>query len=94
MNDRKAIALRQTIATALAVFALAFIVGHCVGCRTLTPAEQAQVTSDGVKLSMCGAKAHLCKLATGDAGFGPCWDEFDACLVTHGFADAGAEGGK
>ncbi len=32
MIARRAIALRQTIATALAVFALAFIVGHCVGC--------------------------------------------------------------
>ncbi len=94
MNDRRDIAIRQFVASGLVLFALLFVVGHCSGCNRLTPAEQAQVASDGVKLSMCGAKAHMCKLATGDGGFGPCWDEFDACLVAHGFADAGAEGGR
>ena len=65
------------------------------GCKSLTPAEQAQVARDNVHLSTCAAMAHLCKVATGDAGsYGACWDEWDRCLVSHGFVDGGAEGGK
>ena len=57
------------------------------GCAALTPAEQAQVASDGVKLSMCATEAHLCKLDMErlDAGFSHCWDEYVMCKTAHGF---------
>ncbi len=87
--NRRDIALRQAYGV-LAAIGLAMVVVRCAaGCHALTPAEQEKVASDGMKLSTCAANAHLCKLAQGDAGFGPCWDEFDACLIAHGFADAG-----
>lgn len=78
---------------------LAFFVVGCVliiariavGCHALTPAEQAVVASDGVKLSMCATQAHLCKSFEGPdaAPWDRCWDEYVACKVAHGF-DGGA----
>jgi hypothetical protein len=35
MNDRKAIAVRQFVASGLVLFALLFVVGHCSGCGWL-----------------------------------------------------------
>ena len=35
MSERKKFAIRQFVATGLAVFALLFIVGHCTGCAQL-----------------------------------------------------------
>ena len=63
-----------------------------IGCHALTPAEQATVAADGVKLSMCATQAHLYKLHDGeDAGpWNRCWDEYVACKVAHGF-DGGAK---
>ncbi len=92
--NRRDNALRQAYGV-LAAIGLAMVVVHCAaGCNALTPAEQARVASDGLQLSMCATQAHLCKMAADlDSGFTGCWDEFDACLVSHGFADAG-EGGK
>jgi hypothetical protein len=95
MNDRKAIAIRQTLAVGLALLAALFAFGLC-HCHALTPAEQATVASDGVKLSMCATQAHICKVERhilDDAGpgeYGPCWDEYVACKVAHGF-DGGAK---
>lgn len=65
-----------------------------VGCHALTPAEQAQVAKDDVKLGACFATSHLCKVAAKalnpDAGsFPECWAEFDACMVAHGYMDGG-----
>lgn len=44
MTSRKTIAIRQAVAVGLALFAAAFVVGHCVGC---TPAELAQDAAAG-----------------------------------------------
>lgn len=62
------------------------------GCHALTPAEQAVVASDGVKLGMCATAAHLCKSFDGPdaAPWQRCWDEYVACKVAHGF-DGGAK---
>lgn len=88
--------LRETLVAILLLAAVYVLVRMVTGCHALTPAEQAQVAKDGTQLGMCVAEAHLCKVAAkfSDGGLGPCWDEFDACLASHGFADAGAEGGK
>jgi hypothetical protein len=91
--NRKTIAIRQTIATGLALLGLLFVIGKCTaGCKALTPAEQATVAADGVKLSMCATQAHLCKLDAerDDAGTSACWDQYVNCKVVHGF-DGGAK---
>lgn len=79
----------------IAIFVLgcALVIARiATGCHELTPAEQATVASDGMKLSMCATAAHLCKLAAGDDA-GPwqaCWDEYVECKRVHGF-DGGAK---
>lgn len=95
MNDRRHNAIRQTLAAGLVLLAGLFIIGKCTGCKALTPAEQATVAADGVKLSMCATEAHLCKLDAerddaGDAGSSSCWDAYVDCKVRHGF-DGGAK---
>lgn len=91
MNDRKSIAIRQTLATGLVLLAGLFIIGKCTGCKALTPAEQAVVARDGVNISMCATAAHMCKSFDGPdaAPWDRCWDEYVACKVAHGF-DGGA----
>lgn len=53
------------------------------GCAALSPAEEAAVASDAVAMSACAARAHVCKLGHADAGLGPCWTEFDACMAPY-----------
>jgi hypothetical protein len=66
------------------------IAARCLaGCGALTPAEQAGVAGDGIMLSACAGMAHGCKHDQADGNFAPCWDEYDRCMVAHGFADAG-----
>ncbi len=97
-TSRKTLALRQFVGVALALFAVLFTLGLC-HCNALTPAEQAKVASDGVKLSACAAAAHLCKVANkiaadidaGDAGVSECWDQYEACMTANGFRDGGAK---
>ena len=91
MNDRRAIAIRQTLAAGVALLGVLFVLGHCSACNALTPAEQAKVAADGVKLSMCASEAHLCKVANKhtDAGVSECWDGYEACMVAHGYRDGG-----
>lgn len=70
-------------------------VATLAGCRTLSPSDQARVAADGIKLTVCASMAHGCKMALrDDAGTSACWDEYEECMVAHGFRDAGAEGGK
>lgn len=59
------------------------------GCATLTPAEQAGVARDGLQMGTCAVLAHLCKESVGDASRAPCWADFDRCMASYGFADAG-----
>jgi hypothetical protein len=61
-------------------------------CGALTPAEQVQVAKNQVDLGVCAAEAHFCKRASApDASLAPCWAEFDACMVAHGFQDGGPD---
>lgn len=91
MNDRRSIAIRQTLSAGAVLLVGLFIIGKCTGCHALTPAEQEKVAKDGVNISMCATAAHLCKLHEGpDAGpWDKCWDEYVACKTAHGF-DGGA----
>lgn len=80
--------MKKLVARIILAIALALGPVAVLACGALTPAEQAHVAADGVKLSVCFATAHLCKLAAGDSSMAPCWAEFDACMVAHGYADA------
>ncbi len=88
--SRRDIALRQAFRFGVIVILSLLAYGLC-RCTPLTPAEQAQVAADGVKLSTCAASAHLCKQANAlsDAGVSECWDSYEACMVSHGYRDAG-----
>jgi hypothetical protein len=84
--------MNRTLIAFFAVGCVLIVARILAGCGALTPAEQATVTSDGVKLSMCATQAHMCKLAAGDDA-GPwdaCWKEYVDCKANHGF-DGGAK---
>ena len=89
--NRRDQAIRSFIRTALALLGALFVLGRCVACAALTPAEQATVARDSVTISMCAESAHLCKLYGGDDSgtWDRCWDEYVKCKTAHGF-DGGA----
>lgn len=84
MTSRKTIAIRQAVAVGFALFAAAFVVGHCVGC---TPAQV------GAGIDVAGHTAALaeCRAEGKDAGsyavYGRCADEADR---KYGLLDGGA----
>jgi hypothetical protein len=50
MNDRRSIAIRQTLATGLVLLAGLFVIGKCTGCKEpMTPQEKAVVANETYK---------------------------------------------
>ena len=72
---------------------VARVLAGCGG--PLSDADKAHVAGDGIQISMCAAEAHLCKRfeqkGGPDASLSKCWDDYDACLASHGFRDGGAK---
>lgn len=84
---RKTNAIRQFVATGIAVFAFLFIVAKCTGCNTpLTPAEQQSVAFDGVRIGVCQEVGRQCKRVDG----GDCFDKYDACILDSGLREGSA----
>lgn len=70
----------------LIAFAL-FVLPITAACMQLSAEDKASVARDAVKLSVCNAQAHLCKLA--DGGPAACWQEYDDCIARTGLKDGG-----
>ena len=79
----------------LIVGAIIVAVRLLTACGALSDTDKAHVAGDGIQISMCAAEAHLCKRfeqnGAPDAGLSKCWDDYDACLSSHGFRDGGAK---
>ena len=60
------------------------------GCSQLTPKDKILIAEDSVRIDMCVAKTHECKLASGDAAARLCWPVYDECMVGAGVKDGGS----
>ena len=82
MNDRRAIAIRQTLAAGLVLLAGLFVIGRCTACMPLTPEDKRAIAHDAVRIEVCQQKGRDCKPDT-DGG-ADCFGVYDACIVDAG----------
>lgn len=87
ITDRR---VKIILFTLFALPLLAFMGEAGSGCKTLTVEDQAGIARDGVRIDMCVAKTHACKLAAGDAAASVCWPVYDGCMVGAGMKDGGS----
>jgi hypothetical protein len=70
---------------------VAFALVILPACAALTAQEEAHVAIDATQLGTCVAEERMCKRTlAADASVAPCYAEYDDCMTSHGFRDAGA----